>query len=121
MRLTGRRNKFNNVKTKIGEIPFHSKKEARRWQELLLLEKAGKIFNLCRQVPYILCESVVIGGRKHPSIKYVADFVYDTKTIDGLEIYTKTVVEDAKGFRDRVYLMKRHLFKAKYRFDILET
>ena len=54
------RNKFNAIKTTIEGITFDSKREARRWQELKLLERAGEIERLERQVPF----SLVVEGQK---------------------------------------------------------
>ena len=106
--------KYGNKKTEIDGIAFDSKKEARRYQELLLLQQSGAIHDLKRQVKYILIptqrEPDAIGARggihKGKVIErecaYIADFVYTTE--DGL-----TVVEDAKGFRTEKYLIKRKL------------
>lgn len=48
-------NKYRNVKVRaIDGTVFDSHKEARRWQELLLLQKAGAITELRRQVEYEL-------------------------------------------------------------------
>jgi hypothetical protein len=77
-----------------------SKREARRANELAMLERAGHIKDLKEQVVFIVAPSVVIDGRKRPPMKYIADFVY---TQDG-----KQVVEDVKGFRTDVYRIKRH-------------
>lgn len=94
-------------------MTFDSVKEYKRWCELRLLEKAGAIFNLQRQVEFELIpaqrESDTIGVRggvkKGKTIEqkccYVADFVY---TENG-----KTVVEDTKGFRTKDYIIKRKL------------
>ena len=96
--------KYHSRKTVIDGITFMSKKEAKRFQELLLLEKAGAIQNLQRQVKFVLIPAqrepdIVgkMGGRKPGKIierecSYIADFVYQE---DG-----KTVVEDTKGYRN---------------------
>ena len=46
--------KFYNQKTKMKGRVFDSRKEARRWRSLKLLEQAGEIKNLQRQVKYLL-------------------------------------------------------------------
>ena len=46
--------KYHAKKVKDGDLVFDSRKEYRRWQELLLLEKAGVIKGLRRQVKYEL-------------------------------------------------------------------
>ena len=48
------RNKYQAIKTTIDGIEFDSRKEARRYQELLLLQRAGVIQDLKMQVKYIL-------------------------------------------------------------------
>ena len=85
--------KYRNVPTVIGAEKYRSKREAARHQDLLLLERAGHIAELQREVPYQLAPGVKIEGegRARPALRYVADYVYrDTRT--GLQ-----VVEDAKG------------------------
>lgn len=96
------RSKYGNRKvTRNGEA-FDSAKEARRFGELVLLEMAGQIFDLKRQVKYELIPTQKIGGKvAERACTYVADFVYIE---DG-----KTVVEDAKGFRTKDYIIKRKL------------
>ncbi|MBQ2175640.1 MAG: DUF1064 domain-containing protein, partial [Alphaproteobacteria bacterium] len=46
--------KYNNKKIIVDGIKFDSKKEALRYKELKMLEKAGIISNLQRQVKYTL-------------------------------------------------------------------
>lgn len=87
-------------------IEFDSKKEAKRYSELLLLERAGAIQGLQRQVKYELIPSQRQDGRVvERACQYVADFVYEENG--------KTVVEDVKGYRDggayRVFTIKRKL------------
>ena len=123
------RSKYNAKKTVLDGITFDSKKEARRWQELKLLEKAGKISNLQRQVPYELIpkqtEKVVRYSAKtgkrlqdgekalERAVCYVADMVY---TQDG-----KTIVEDTKGVRTPEYIIKRKLMLYRYGIKIREV
>lgn len=106
--------KYRNEKvhTKDGET-YDSRKEFRRAKELELLERAGEIRNLRRQVKYILIpaqrgpEEIGPRGGRRPGpllekeCSYVADFVYDE---DG-----ETVVEDVKGIRTEAYKIKRKL------------
>jgi len=96
-----RRVKYNNVKTVIDGIKFDSKKEAKRYTELQLLAHQNLISDLRLQVPFVLAPSVVIGGRKKPAIRYIADFVYYDKG--------KQVIEDVKGVLTDVFRIKRHL------------
>ena len=106
--------KYGADKIVVNDIVFDSKREARRYSELLVLLKAGEISDLKRQVRYVLIpaqrEPDIIGpkgGRKagkllEHEISYVADFVYKDK--DGNEI-----VEDSKGFRTKEYIIKRKM------------
>ena len=104
-----KKSKYGAIKTEIDGIMFDSKHEAKRYQELRLLEQAGEIENLRLQVPYELIEKSKYGR----SIKYVADFVYSR---NGL-----TVVEDAKGVRTPVYRLKKRMMAEKYGIQIREV
>lgn len=89
---------------------FDSKKEYHRWCELKLLERAGVISNLRRQVKFELIPK----QDGESACNYVADFVYTEE--DG-----KTVVEDCKGVRTDAYIIKRKLFQWRYDMKIKET
>ena len=118
------KSKYGAKKTVVGGVEFDSKKEARRYQELLLLERAGAITELQRQVEFELIpaqrepDSVgVRGGIKKGKViehkcSYVADFVYK-------ENGTK-VVEDTKGFKTKDYIIKRKLMLSVYGIRIKE-
>ncbi len=101
------RNKYGAKKTIVDGIKFDSKKEARRYNALVMLEKAGAIQNLELQPRYDL----IINGKKCGF--YKADFRYTEKG--------KTVVEDVKGMKTPVYNLKKKLIKAIYDIDIFET
>lgn len=118
--------KYRNRKITVGGETFDSLKELRRWRELKLLEKAGEITDLRRQVPFEIIpdqrEPDTIGPRGgirrgriiERKAVYIADFVY--KNQDGRE-----VVEDCKGFRTKDYLLKRKLVLFRYGIRILES
>jgi hypothetical protein len=89
---------------------FDSKKEYHRWCELRLLERAGKIKDLCRQVSYELIPKQ--DGER--ACTYVADFLYFGE--DG-----KLVVEDAKGVRTDAYRIKKKLMLWIHGIKIKET
>ena len=94
--------KYHNRKITIDGITFDSRKEARRNSELLLLERAGAIQNLQRQVKFELLPAQRIDGKVvEQSVSYIADFVYEQ---DG-----QKVVEDTKGMKTRDYIIKRKL------------
>lgn len=122
--------KYNNKKTVIDGITFDSKKEARRYSELRLLERAGKISNLRRQVKYVLIpaqyETVERYGKNGQKLTngkkcverecaYIADFVY----IDNAS--GQKVVEDTKGMRTKDYIIKRKLMLYKWHIKIVEV
>lgn len=94
--------KYRAKKTVVDGITFDSKKEAERWCELKLMEKAGMISDLQRQVTFQLIPTIKIKGKvAERSCSYKADFVYEQ---DGAQ-----VVEDVKGMRTDAYRIKRKL------------
>ncbi len=101
-------NKYHNKRTQVDNLMFASKKEAQRYRELALLQRAGKITDLCMQVPYPL----VVNGQL--VCRYVADFTYTDR--EG-----RQHVEDAKGVVTQVYRLKRKLMKAVYDVVIEEV
>ncbi len=93
-------------------IRFDSKKEAARYDELMLLLKAKRIKNLRLQPEYTLMEAFTTPeGERIKAIRYKADFAYEKAVGD--EIIT--VVEDVKseGTRTQQYLLKRKLMQEK--------
>ncbi len=104
--------KLGNEKVTVNGIKFDSKREARRYGELVLLQRAGKISELELQKEYLLIPAVYemldtgeiykVGAKKgQPKQKrvcveqactYRADFVY--------KLGGEVVVEDTKGCRD---------------------
>jgi hypothetical protein len=107
-------NKYHNKKVTYNGIAFDSKKEARRYSELLLLERAGVITDLQMQVPFVLIPSQRINGKVvERECKYIADFVY---TENG-----KKVVEDTKGIKTKDYIIKRKLMLYTHGIQIREV
>jgi hypothetical protein len=100
-------NKYRNVKTLVDGITFDSKKEAKRYSELKILEKAGEISRLRSQPKYLLQPSYQNGTKKIRAIHYIADFEYNNK-------YCETIVEDVKGMKTDVYKLKKKLFEYIY-------
>ena len=80
--------KYRAVRTEVDGITFASKKEAARYGELKLLEKAGEINGLCCQVSIPLVVNDV------QVCRYVCDFMYHP-VVDGK--IQGWVVEDVKG------------------------
>ena len=98
----GRISKYRAKKTAYRGAIYDSTKEAERAAELELLQRAGKIKNLRRQVKFTLQEGFSYKGRKIRAIEYVADFVYEA---DGL------IIEDVKGYRTPEYKIKAKMLK----------
>lgn len=123
--------KYGNIKRRTADGILHdSTKEARRWNELKLLERAGHIKGLQRQVKYILVPKQEVayerispktGKRLKDGVRtleqecaYIADFVYqDAKT-------GELIVEDTKGVRTKEYIIKRKLMLWLYGISIKE-
>lgn len=107
-------NKYRAVRTTVDGIKFASKREARRYQELKMLERAGAIEDLRCQVPYDL----TVNGQKIG--RYVADFEYTALQTDPIKDW-RAVVEDVKGMKTPVYNLKKKLMRAIHGIEILET
>jgi hypothetical protein len=112
-----KRPKYGNRKTTVDGIIFDSAKESRRYSELVLLQKAGHISKLERQKCFVLAPAVLLGGRKKPALRYVADFFYVNS--DGIEI-----VEDVKSkatAENRAFRIKQHLVQHLFGIEVLIT
>ncbi len=102
--------KYSNCKVIVDSLKFDSKKEARRYQELKILEKANLIRELELQKRFTLQDKYQNGkGKKIRKIEYVCDFYYfDIKQ-------GKYIVEDVKGYKTTVYKLKKKIFEAMYK------
>lgn len=114
------KNKFNAVKKTVDGIKFDSTREAKRYEELKLLERAGKIKSLRVQVSYPLVKSVKYKNAKRakPEMIYTADFEY--WDIENNEL----VVEDVKSVATAKltdYIMRRHMMLAFHGIEVFET
>lgn len=117
--------KYHSKKVTVNGVTYDSKKENKRHCELLLLQRAGAITELQRQVEFELIpvqrepDTVGVRGgiRKGRVIEhkcsYVADFVYYENG--------KKVVEDTKGIKTKDYIIKRKLMLHVYGIRIKET
>lgn len=123
-----RKNKYFAKAIKVDGEVFDSRKEYLRYKELELLERAGKITDLRRQVSYLLIPSQFdmvtdpkTGRRKRICVErechYIADFVYKENG--------ELVVEDCKGCKKgagyNIFVIKRKLMLEKYGIKIKET
>lgn len=110
-------NKYLNKKVIQNGIKFDSKRERDRWMALTLLQMAGKISDLKRQVKFVIAPSCVMYGKKQRERVYNADFTYVENGV--------LVVEDSKSpylrKNNSTYSLKRHLMKTVHGVDILET
>jgi hypothetical protein len=112
-----RANKFHARKCTVDGIRFDSMREARRYQELRLLEKAGEIRGLALQPEYNICVPKVLTGEFVPIGRYRADFSY-------IDVETgAVVVEDAKSpaTRTTAYRLRKRLVEAIYGITISEV
>lgn len=120
------KSKYHSRKITRDGMTFDSVKEYRRFCELSLLERAGAIRNLKRQVKYVLIpaqraftnEIDKKGNFKKGKLlerecAYIADFVYEQ---DG-----KIVVEDVKGVRTKDYILKRKMMLFFHGIRIVEV
>lgn len=104
-------NKYNAKKVVIDGEVFDSRKEYYRWCDLRLLERAGKISELKRQVKYVLIPAQRDENGKliEREVSYIADFEYRQ---DGVR-----VVEDTKGYKRgaayQLFTIKRKLMLLK--------
>lgn len=101
-----KRHKYGAVPTVVDNIRFASKAEAKRYGELKLLERAGKISCLELQPKFPLC----VNGKEIGV--YIADFAY-------LDLEkAKDVTEDVKGIRTPIFNWKKKHYEAQYGITI---
>ena len=107
--------KYHSRSVTVDGIKFPSRREAKRYQELKLMERAGEIHDLELQKKYVL-----IPAQKKPSggteraCTYTADFVY--KDREGRE-----VVEDSKGMRTQQYVIRRKMMLWVHGIEVQEV
>ena len=102
-------NKYKNKKIIVDGFKFDSMKEARRYKELKLLERGGAITGLVLQPKFLLIPTIRREGYKTEEVThYIADFAYTEKKTG------KEVVEDVKGYKTKVYKLKKKMFLYKY-------
>lgn len=106
-----RRTKYGNQKVVLDGITFDSKKEAARYASLKVYEKGGLIRDLMMQVSFVICPEVTFSGRKQAAVRYVADFTY----YDEAGSY---IVEDVKGVKTDLFILKRKLMKAVHGIEV---
>lgn len=130
------KSKYHNIPAeRSGEnanIRFSSQKEARRYDELMLMLKAGEIRDLRLQPQFTLQEAYTTpDGKRVRAIRYVADFSYERMRPywKGYEAHCPDdgwyrVVEDTKGGKATqtpTYKMKKKMMQDKYGITIKEV
>ena len=106
--------KYNNKKTVIDGIKFDSIGEGARYSELKLLLRAGIISKLELQPVFILQPKFKKNGKTYRAIKYIADFKYIAEG--------DTIIEDFKGCRTKIFLLKKKMFEYKFpNLTLIET
>ncbi len=111
MRPFPKSNKYLNKKCEYNGIKFDSKKELARYKLLEILSNKGNITELKTQVTFELFPSV---PKLFRAIKYIADFTY--KNSSG-----ELVVEDAKFFRTKDYIIKQKLMYHVHKIIVKEV
>jgi dsDNA-binding SOS-regulon protein len=89
--------KYRNIRTEIDGITFDSKAEAKRYEELKMLQQAGEIIGFNRQPSFVL---------DNQGTRYRPDFI----VADGKGVW----VEDVKGIETPVFKLKRKMWIEKY-------
>ena len=102
-------NKYRNKKVKVDGHTFHSMREARRYKELKLMERAGVIKDLELQPKFELIPTIRTEHETLRKTVYKADFKYFDVKAD------HDVVEDVKGFKTDVYKLKKKMLLYKYK------
>lgn len=102
--------KYRNVRTTVDGWTFDSRREADRYQVLLMRGRAGLLRNLELQPSFVL----VVAGVKVGVWR--GDFRYEVLA-GGVWV---SVVEDVKGFLTPVYRLKKRIVEALYGFKIQE-
>lgn len=123
--------KYHNQKVFYDGIQFDSKREAQRYQELKLMERAGHICDLKRQAKYELIPAQYIDGKcVERAVTYTSDFEYyvlKPLRVKSVMVDPKAgtigehIVEDVKGMRTKEYIIKRKLMLYKYGIRITEV
>lgn len=121
------RSKYGAKKTAVesdgNRLTFDSRKEAKRFNELMFLRRAGEIRDLHLQEHFLLQRPHTLpDGQKIGREEYVADFVYQRRVKDseGRSQWVQ-IVEDVKGYRTAAYIRKKQRMLDLYGIEILET
>jgi len=109
-------NKYSAKRTVVDGVTFHSKKEAKRYQELRMLERARLIERLELQPEFpIVIHGTPVRYASGRAVVYRADFRYRD-----LEAGGRTIVEDVKGMDTPLSRLKRALVETIYGIKVRE-
>lgn len=97
------RHKFHAKKTELDGITFPSKKEAKRYTELKMLKESEEVLFYLRQVPFHLPGNV----------RYVCDFMVFWSN-------GEITIEDVKGMKTDMYIVKKKILEDTYPIEITE-
>ena len=103
-----KRAKYNAKPVDQDGYHFDSQAEARRFRELALMQEAGEIWNLEIHVRYPILDAFIRDGKVERGAYFEADFVYFDRESKC------TIVEEIKGFKTQLYILKRKMFLSKY-------
>ena len=108
------KNKYRAIPTTVDGIKFASKREAARYSELKLLERAGAIRGLAVHPSW----PMAVNGKKIG--RYTADFMYAERLSDGE--YSDVIIEDvkSKASKTEAYGLRKKLMLAIYGIEIKE-
>lgn len=99
--------KYRAIRTEVDGIKFDSKREAKRYGVLRIMERAGLISGLECQVKY----PITVNGKL--ICTYICDFKYLEKG--------SVIIEDVKGVRTPIYKLKKKLMEAVHGIIIKEV
>lgn len=121
-------NKYHNRKIELNGIRFDSRKEAKRYVQLMHAMRVGAIRDLRLQVDFTIQEAYTdCQGKRIRAIRYRADFTYQLTgnfpagiSAEDRDLWhryftagTETVVEDVKGVKTQAYKLKEKLMAKK--------
>ena len=98
------KHKFKAKPCQEDGIKFASKKEYKRYKELQILQQCGEVIFFLRQVPFHL----------QAGVKYVCDYLVFWAS-------GNVTIEDVKGVKTDMYILKKKMVEATYPIVITEV
>lgn len=127
-KIAAQASKYHNRKIEINGIRFDSRKEAKRYVQLMHAMRVGAIRDLRLQVDFTIQEAYTdCQGKRIRAIRYRADFAYNLTGLlpfgispEDRDLWsryimagTETVIEDVKGVKTQAYKLKEKLMVKK--------